>query len=165
MTDAETPILWPPDMKNWLIWKDPNAGEDWRHEEKGTTEDELVGWHHQLNGHEFEWTLGVGDGQGGLACCSPWGPRVGHNWATELNWTLLWRVLGGFSRIWGPEAWGCPPRITWKKMEPLLSLKEDAPIEGTMTKNPHRKRLGFGSQRNPGESRLCHSNCVLGQDC
>ena len=76
---------------------------------------------------------------------------------TELNWTLLWTVLGGFSRMWGPEAWGCSPRITWKKMEPLLSPEEDAPIEGTMTKNLHRKRLGFGSQRNLGESRLCHS--------
>ena len=63
--EAETPILWPPDMKNWLIWKDPDAGKDWRQEEKGMTK-EMVGWHHQLNGHEFGWTLGVGDGQGGL---------------------------------------------------------------------------------------------------
>ena len=62
--EAETSILWPPDAKNWLIWKDPNAGKDWRQEEKGMTEDEMVGWHHRLNGHEFEWTLGVGDGQG-----------------------------------------------------------------------------------------------------
>ena len=74
-TDAETeaPILWPSDAKNWLIGKDPDAGKDWRWEEKGTTEDEMVGWHHQLDGHEFEQALGVGDGQGGLACCSPWG--------------------------------------------------------------------------------------------
>ena len=68
---AETPILWPPDAKNWLIWKDPDAGKDWSRE-KGTTEDEMVGWHHWLNGHEFEQALGVGDGQGGLECCSPW---------------------------------------------------------------------------------------------
>ena len=91
-TDAETetPILWLPDAKNWLIGKDPDAGKDWRHEEKGTTEDEMVGWHHRLKVHEFEWTLGVGDGQGSLACCSPWGcKRVGYNWATELNWTEL----------------------------------------------------------------------------
>ena len=60
--EAETPILWPPDAKNWLIWKDPDAGKDWRWEEKGMTEDEMVGWHHQLNGHEFEQALGVGDG-------------------------------------------------------------------------------------------------------
>ena len=70
--EAETQILWPPDAKSWLIWKNPDAGKDWRQEEKGTTEDEMVGWHHWLNGHEFEQTPGVGDGQGGLACCSPW---------------------------------------------------------------------------------------------
>ena len=68
--EAETPILWPPDAKSWLIWKDPDAGKDWSQEEKGTTEDEMVGWHHRLNGHEFGQDLGVGDGQGGLACCS-----------------------------------------------------------------------------------------------
>ena len=72
-TDAEAPILWPPYVKNWFIWKDPDAGKDWRQEKKGTTENEMVGWHHQLNGHEFEQALGVGDGQGSLACCSPWG--------------------------------------------------------------------------------------------
>ena len=71
--EAEAPILWPPDMKSWLIWKDPDAGKDWGREEKGMTEDEMVGWHHRLNGHEFEKTLGVGDGQRGLACYSPWG--------------------------------------------------------------------------------------------
>ena len=69
--EAETPILSPPDTKNWLIWKDLHAGKDWRWEEKGTTEDEMAGWHHQCNGHEFEWALGVGDGQGSLVCCSP----------------------------------------------------------------------------------------------
>ena len=82
--EAETPILWPFNGKNWLIGKDPDAGKDWRWEEKETTEDNMVGWHHGLNGHEFEQAPGVGDGQGGLACC-----RVGHNWATELNWTEL----------------------------------------------------------------------------
>ena len=71
--EAETPILWPPDAKSWLIWKDPDAGKDWGREEKGTTEEEMVGWHHRLNGHGFGWTPGAGDGQGGLACCSPWG--------------------------------------------------------------------------------------------
>ena len=67
---AETPILWLPDVKNWLIWKDPDAGKDWSQEEKGMTEDEMVGWHHQLDGYEFEQAPGVGDGQGSLACCS-----------------------------------------------------------------------------------------------
>ena len=70
--EAETAILWPPDMKNWLLGKDPDAGKDWRWEEKGRTEDEMVGWHHRFKGHEFEWTQGVGDGQGGLVCCTPW---------------------------------------------------------------------------------------------
>ena len=81
---AETPILWPPDMKNGLVLKDPDAGKDWRREEKGTTEDEMAGWHHRLDGHEFEQALGVGDGQGGLACCSPWG-RKGSDTTERLH--------------------------------------------------------------------------------
>ena len=88
-TDAETeaPVLWSPDVKSWLIRKDPDARKDWRQEEKGTTEDEMVGWHHQLDGHEFEQAPGAGDRQGGLACCSPRGHRVRHDWVTKLNWT------------------------------------------------------------------------------
>ena len=73
--EAETPILWPPDMKNWLIWKDPDARKDWRWEEKGTTEDEMAGWHHWLDGSESDWAPGVGDGQGGLACYDSWGRK------------------------------------------------------------------------------------------
>ena len=73
MLKLKTPILWPPHAKSWLIGKDSDAGRDWGQEEKGTTEDEMVGWHHRLNGREFEWTPGVGDGQGGLACCNLWG--------------------------------------------------------------------------------------------
>ena len=76
---------WPPDAKNWLIGKDPDAGKDWGQEEKGATEDEMVGWHHWLNGHEFEQAPGVGDGQESLACCSQWGRKVGHDWVTELT--------------------------------------------------------------------------------
>ena len=68
--EAETPILWPPDVKNWLIGKDPDAGEDWRQEEKGATEDELVGWHHRLKEHEFEQTQGDSEEQDSLVCCS-----------------------------------------------------------------------------------------------
>ena len=91
--EAEITILWPPDEKNWLIGKDPDAGEDWRQEEKGMTEDEVVWWHHQLGGHEFEQASGVGDGQGSLACCSPWGCKESDmpellSW-TELNWTEI----------------------------------------------------------------------------
>ena len=84
--EAETPILWPPDVKNWLIWKDPDAGKDWGQEEKGMTEDEMVGWCHQLNGHEFGWTLVVDDGQGGLVCCSSW-DRKELDTTERLNWT------------------------------------------------------------------------------
>ena len=78
--EAETPILWPPDVKSQLIRKDPDAGKDRGQEEKGMTEDEMAGWHHRLNGHEFGWTPGVGDGQGGLACCGSLlgSQRVGH---------------------------------------------------------------------------------------
>ena len=82
--EAKVPIFWLPDAKNWLIEKDPDAGQDWR-QEKGTTEDEIVGWHHWLDGHEFEQAPGVGNGQGSLACCSPWGHRVGHDWTTEAT--------------------------------------------------------------------------------
>ena len=93
--EAETLILWPPGVKSWLIWKDPDAGKDCGQEEKGTTEDEMVGWHHRLNGHGFGWDLGVGDGQGSLACCSSWGCKESGmtewlNW-TELDWSMLTR--------------------------------------------------------------------------
>ena len=88
--EAETPILWPPDAKSWLIEKDPDAGKGWGQEEKGATEDEMVGWHYQLNGHGFEWTLGVGDGQGGLACYDSWGRKESDTTVTELNWGKRW---------------------------------------------------------------------------
>ena len=89
---AETPILWPPHVKSWLIGKDSDAQRDWEQEEKGTTENEMAGWHHQLDGCKFEWTLGVGDGQGGLACCNSWGLKESDttewlNWS-KLNWIL-----------------------------------------------------------------------------
>ena len=95
--EAEAPILWPPDAKNWLIGEDPDAGKDWRWEEKRTTEDEMVGWHHRLDRHEFEQALGVGGGHGSLVCCSPWGQKESD--PTEwLNWTpipdmLLFRLV------------------------------------------------------------------------
>ena len=83
---AETPLLWPPHAKSWLIGKDSDAGRDWWQEEKEMTEDEMAGWHHRLDGREFEWTLGDGDGQGGLACCNSWGHKESDT--TEwLNWT------------------------------------------------------------------------------
>ena len=93
--EAETPILWPSDMKSWVTWKDSYAGKDWG-QEKGMTEDEMVGWHHWLDGHGFGWTLGVGDGQRGLVCCGSWGHKELDmtqplNW-TELNWTGLGEI-------------------------------------------------------------------------
>ena len=88
MLKRKLPILWPPNAKNWLTGKDPDVGKDGRQEEKGMTEDEMVGWHHQLSGHEFEWTPGVGDGQKSLACCSPWGLKESET-NEQLNWTEL----------------------------------------------------------------------------
>ena len=84
--EAETLILWPPDAKNWLTGKDPHAGKDQGQEEKGMTEDEMVGWQVWLDRHEFEQAPRVDDGQGSLACCSPWGCRVWHDWAPESWW-------------------------------------------------------------------------------
>ena len=97
-TDAEAPILWPPDSKNWLLGRDPDAGQDWRQEEKGTTEDEMVGWHRQLDGHELEEAPGVGDGQGSVAWCSPCGSKK-LDTTDRLNWLfiyfwLFWAVCG-----------------------------------------------------------------------
>ena len=90
--EAETPILWPPHAKSWLIGKDPDAGKDWEQEEKEMTEDEMAGWHHRLDGQGFLWTLGVGDGQGGLACCDSWGHKE-SNTTEWLNWIVNTRVL------------------------------------------------------------------------
>ena len=100
--EAETPILWPPHAKSWLIWKDPDAGKDWRQEEKGTTEDEMVGWHHRLNVHEFEQAPEDGEGQRSLACCSPRGHKE-WTWLSEQQsveqqqqifyWTRQQRLL------------------------------------------------------------------------
>ena len=106
--EAETPVLWPPDVKNWLFREDHDAGKDWKQEEKGMTEDEMVGWHHQLDGHEFEQASGIGDGQGSLVCCTPCGrteldstellnwinkDSEAHNWVTELTeWLRLREV-------------------------------------------------------------------------
>ena len=89
---AETPVLWPPDVKIWLIWKDPDTGKDWGQEEKGTREDEIIGWHHRLNGHGFGWTLGVGDGQGGLVCCGSW-DRKESDTTEGLNWLIDWELV------------------------------------------------------------------------
>ena len=90
--EAEALILWLPDVKSWLIWKDPDAGKDWRREEKEMTEDEMVGWHHQLDGHGIGWTLGIGDGQGGLACCGSWGCKE-SDMTEQLNLFWWWSQI------------------------------------------------------------------------
>ena len=84
---VNNPLLWPPDVKSWLIWKEPDAGRDWEQDENGMTEDEMIGWHHRVNGHEFGWTPGVGDGQGGRPGVLRFmgSQRVGHDWETELK--------------------------------------------------------------------------------
>ena len=100
--NSNTLVTW---CKEQTHLKRPDVGKDWGQEEKGTMEDEMVGWHHRHNGHGFGWTLGVGDGQGGLACCSSWGRRVGHDWATELNWTEWSPLFTVFiiQRDWGDQ--------------------------------------------------------------
>ena len=93
--EAEGPVLWLPDVKCWLIWKDPDAGKDWRQEEKGMTQDEMAGWHHRLNGHNYEQAPGDGDGQGSLVCCSPWVAEL--DMTEQLNWTeavgVFWKLI------------------------------------------------------------------------
>ena len=102
-TEAEASILWPLDEKNWLLGKAPNAGKDWRQREKGMTEDEMVGWHHQLNEHEFEQAPGVSDGQGSLACCSPWGLNK-LDMTEQLNWTDVKHLANSLAH-------GCPINV------------------------------------------------------
>ena len=97
---AETPVLWPPHAKSWLIGKDSDVGRDWGQEEKGTIEDEMAGWHHWLDECESGWTLGIGDGQGGLACCNSWGHKE-SDMTERLNWTELGQVCS--------TNWGCSP--------------------------------------------------------
>ena len=110
---AETPVLWPPHGKSWLIGKDSDAGRDWGQEEKGTTEDEMAGWHHRLDGRGFGWTPGVGDGQGGLACCDSWGCKE-SDMTERLNWTdppfqpnISWAFILCWTNIWKLAFYGC----------------------------------------------------------
>ena len=115
--EAETPVLWPPDAKNWLIGKDPDAGKDWRQEEKETTEDEMVGWHHWLNGHEFEWTPGDSEGQGGLACCSPFSHKESDmtEWLNWTDWQYCYLIHSPHSvyQFWGKKTNLCMKTISF----------------------------------------------------
>ena len=117
--EADATILWPPDAKNWLTGKDPDAVKDWRLEENGTTEDGMVGWHHWLDGHEFEQAPGVGDEQWRLVCCSPWS-RKELDWATELNWTFKVRFPGDSQSLCPIPGLGS---LTWCS-EPSLTMGE-----------------------------------------
>ena len=102
--EAKTPILWPPDVKNWLPDKDPDAGKDWGQEKKQTTEDEMVGWHHWLNGHDFVWTPGLDDGQGSLECCRPLGCKESDT-PEWLNWLVKWLLCRCSGHVFSPIKW------------------------------------------------------------
>ena len=122
---AETPILWPSHANSWLIGKDADAGRVWGQEEKGTTEDEMAGWHHWLDRRESEWTPGVGDGQGGLACCSSWGCKESDT-TEPLNWTeigMVGRLLRWLPRI--PASWHSHPSVIY----PFECRLEPVPME------------------------------------
>ena len=148
--EAETPILWPPNGKNWLIWKDPDAGKDWRCEEKGMIEDEMVGWHYWFNGHEVESTMGVGDGQGGLVCCSPRGCEESDtsewlNWADNDMWASQVVLLVknspasvGDVRCKRGEFSLCVGKIPWRRAWQLLSVFLPGESHG------QRNLLGWG---------------------
>ena len=141
--EAETPILWPPDAKSWLIWKDPDVGKDWGQEEQGVTEDKMVRWPHWLNRHVFRWTLGVGDGQGGLAWYSSWGHKESDR-TERLNWTELnlmnwfWKFfkskcLRGLSR-WLSVTYRILPLSMWEMKELWVrSLGQEDPLEKEIT--------------------------------
>ena len=116
--EAEAPILWSPDAKNWLIGKAPNAGKDWRQKAKGMREDEMVGWHHWLNGHEFEQAAGVADGQGSLVCCSPWGLKESDTTEWVMNWTESPRPRAG-----SPQAKQLPRREFNPTHQQIIGLK------------------------------------------
>ena len=116
-------IIWTPDTKDWLIGKDRDAGKDWRWEEKGTTEEELVGWHHELDGHEFEQAPGVGDGQGRLVCCSPW-DRKDLDMTEKLNWTELSPYPADLCVLLNPQMrWWHPDTVDFILNVETLHLK------------------------------------------
>ena len=124
---AETPVLWLPHVKSWLIGKDSDAGRDWGQEENGTTEDEMAGLHHQLNGREYGWTPGIGDGQGGLACCDSWGGKESDT--TEwLNWTELNKELSCLSLNWKVSFFGISESGIWKANKNTLHVGQGSRV-------------------------------------
>ena len=140
--EAEALILWPPDAKSWLIWKDPVSGKDWRQEEKVMTEDKMVGWHHWLDGHEFEQAWGDGDGQGSLACCSPWGRKESDTteWlnGTEQPWFIFWRLWICSQFCWMSSS------LIWSSLIPLYDSKEEKqPVDKPMSPCSSQKSWSF----------------------
>ena len=141
--EAETPVLWPPDAKSWCTGKDPDAGKDCGQEEKGTTEDEMVGRHHRLDGHGFRWTPEVGDGQGGLACCGSWGRKESDT--TEwLNWNKMGYVctMQNSSGIKGTNNW----YTTW------MDLKSTTLTDKSLTRNTTDCLVPFTQNQRRGET-------------
>ena len=152
--EAEVPILWPPDTKNWLIGKDPDAGKDWRQEEKGMTEDEMVGWHHWLNGREFEQAPGVGDGQGSLVCCRPWEQL---SW-TELRETECTHALQGMEQILvcpGTHLLLCPALWGLYMGGQVRNSPPFAPVTGLFM------WMGWRGKGTEGRHSQCRSGCRL----
>ena len=145
-TEAKAPLLRTPDTKNWLIAKNPDAGKDWRQEEKGMTEDEMAGWHHWFDGHEFEQAPGVGDGQRGLACCSPWG-RKELDMIEWLNWTELdFKLIPSQTWTWGDSSFKRLPTFTTILCQIFLcdgdsSENLESPSRIRDTKRTHGYRL------------------------
>ena len=151
---AETPVLRPPHAKSWLIEKDSGAGKDWGQEEKEMTEDEMAEWHHWLDGHEFEWTLGVGDGQGGLACCNSWGCKE-LDMTEWLDWTALnWWCLLHFPVDSNFQESG-QQRTWWKENRAPLLLGRLTPVshKAASQSNPTPKRCPGVSGAGTGEQK------------
>ena len=140
---AETPVLSPPHAKSWLIGKDPDAGRDWGQEEKGATEDEMAGWHHWLYGRGFGWTPGVGDGQGGLACCNSWG-RKESDMTERLNWTELIAVYWVHSANHTSQC--CSPAASKSMLLATSKASSSRGELGNQIKN--QQGLGLSSMKN-----------------
>ena len=141
-TKAETPVVWPPHAKSWLIGKDCDAGRDWEQEEKRTTEDEMAGWHHWLDGREFEWTPGVGDGQGGLVCCHSWG-RKELDMTEQLNWTKRKVQKEVIKHTWDTGVFCIGFGLAGDDRSPLRLLQVLGWVRRTIGANPQKEIWGL----------------------
>ena len=162
--EAETPILWPPDVKNWLTGKDPDAGKDWRQEEKGNTEDEMVGWHHRLKGHGFEQASGVGVVQGSLVCCSSWGHKESDttewlNWTWQTNMKASWPDPCQVSTS-GKAGWRDP---NWDSAQDWDRVRNYSPRTKMcfLTRKSRNGTLGARPQQSPLPGCIWLASCLL----